>query len=173
MWADQYSLSRYPKPANFSYNLPFFHSHSPNISRITERKVGGERAARTAQFTYWSCYNTMLTQILNWKQMCRNRKIGTAVRLQPGRKPTGSCPVWVINLPRHTGSGFWPGLEPNQTKPPAKTWTAGGLPRLVANTSCTRPPSLAIVADMSKIYKKLVAACNNEILQIPQPDILP
>jgi len=33
--------------------------------------------------------------------------------------------------------------------------------------SCTRPPCLAIVADMLKTYKKLVAASNNEIQQVP------
>ena len=36
-------------------------------------------------------------------------------------------------------------------------------------SSCTRPHCLAIVADMSKTYKILVAACNDEIRRLPQP----
>jgi len=36
-------------------------------------------------------------------------------------------------------------------------------------SSCTRPPRLAIVADMFKTYKKLVAASNNDIQLLPLP----
>jgi len=77
----------------------------------------------------------MRTQILHWRQRCRNCKVGTAVQFQPGRKPSGLCPVRVTNPPRQSGSGFWLGNEPNRTEPPAKNWTAGGLPRPVANTT--------------------------------------
>jgi len=55
--------------------------------------------------------------------------------VEPGQRTAGLCPVRVTNLARQSGSGFWPGLEPNQTKPQVKTWTAGGLPWPVANTS--------------------------------------
>jgi len=37
---------------------------------------------------------------------------------------------------------------------------------------CSRPPCLAIVANMLKTYKKLVAAANDEIWQLPQPYML-
>jgi len=50
------------------------------------------------------------------------------------KKTTGSCPVRVTTPARQSGSGFWPGLEPNRTEPPAKNQTAGGLPGPVANT---------------------------------------
>jgi len=36
-------------------------------------------------------------------------------------------------------------------------------------SSCTRPPCLAIVGDMLKTYKPLVAAPNNEIRLLPLP----
>jgi hypothetical protein len=36
-------------------------------------------------------------------------------------------------------------------------------------SSCTQPPCLAILADMLKSYKKLVAASNNEIWQLYAP----
>jgi len=39
-------------------------------------------------------------------------------------------------------------------------------------SSCTRPPCLAIVADMSKTYKELVAAFKLEIRQLPLPYML-
>jgi len=32
--------------------------------------AGGGRAAKSAQGMYWSCYNTIRTQILNWSQNC-------------------------------------------------------------------------------------------------------
>jgi hypothetical protein len=35
--------------------------------------------------------------------------------------------------------------------------------------NCTRPPCLALVADILNSKKKLVAACNGEIRQLPQP----
>ena len=101
---------------------------------MANRRAGGERAARTAQSTYWSCHDTMRAEILNWRQRCRNWKFGNAIQFQPGQKPTGLCPVWVTNLPRHCGLGFWPGNELDRTKLPAKMRTAGGLPVPVANT---------------------------------------
>jgi len=106
-----------------------------NISRIANRTAGGERAARTAQSMYWSCHNTMRTQILNWRQRCRNCKVGTAVRFQPGWRPAGFCPVRVTNPPGQCGSCFWPGVEPNQTKPQANNRTAGRLAGPIANTT--------------------------------------
>jgi len=59
-----------------------------------------------------------------------NRGLGTT-------RPTneGLCPVQVTPPPRQCRSGFWPDLEPNQTKPPAKYWTTGRLPRPVANNT--------------------------------------
>jgi hypothetical protein len=40
-------------------------------------------------------------------------------------------------------------------------------------SSCTRPPRLAIVADMLETYKTFVAASNNEIRLLPLPYMLP
>jgi len=99
-------------------------------------EAGGERATKTANSTYWSYCDTIRTQILNWSQRSRDRKFETVVRFQPGQIPAVLCPVWVTNPPKQCGSGFWPGLEPNQTKPLVKTQSAGGLPGPVANTSC-------------------------------------
>jgi len=45
--------------------------------------------------------------------------------------------------------------------------------RMLDNSSSTRPPCLAIVADILKTFKKLVAASNNEIRLLPQPYIHP
>jgi len=143
MWSDQYLSSRYRKPANFAENLLFFHSHSTNISRIANRIMGGERAARTAQSIYWSCHDTMRTQIHNWRQRCRNCKVWTTVRFQSGGKSAGIYPVRVTNPPRHSGSGFWPGFEPNQTELQAKNRTAGELPGPVGNTKPSSTQTLS------------------------------
>jgi hypothetical protein len=40
-------------------------------------------------------------------------------------------------------------------------------------SSCTLPPCLAIVADLLKTYKTVVAAANNEIWLLPLPCMLP
>ena len=95
MQCDQYTLSCNRKPANFAWNLALFQSHWMNISWIANAKVGGKRAAKSAQSTYWLCYDTIRTWILNWCQSCRNHKVGTAVQIQPGQKPTILYAVWV------------------------------------------------------------------------------
>jgi len=97
--------------------------------------TGGDRAHNSAKSTYWSCHSTIRTHILNWRQSCRNRKFGTAVQFQPGQIPAVLSRCQVITRQDTCGSGNWPGLEPNQTKLPVKTRTAGGLPGPVANTT--------------------------------------
>jgi len=53
------------------------------------------------------------------------------------RSPGSPQPKTAGNNPANTKRvRFWPGLEPNQTKLPFKSRTAGGLPRPVANTTC-------------------------------------
>jgi len=59
-----------------------------------------------------------------------------AVRFLPGQKTQGFVSVRVTNPLRHSGSGCWPGNDPNRTELPANNRTAGGLPGPVANTIC-------------------------------------
>jgi hypothetical protein len=125
-------LSRYRKPANFAYNLLIFHNHCKNISWITNQKVVGDRAARTAQSTYQSCYDMMKTPILNCSQRGGNHKVGTVVWFQPGRKPTGLCPVRVTTQPRESKSDFWPSLELNKTELLGENRTTSWLPGPIA-----------------------------------------
>lgn len=106
-----------------------------NIGPIANLSEGGERADKTAQFTYWPCHDTIRTEILHWNQRCGNCIFRTAVRFQPGQKPTVQCPVWVSTPARQSGSGFWPGLELNWTELLAKNQSAGGLPGSVTNNS--------------------------------------
>jgi len=88
--SDKYSLSRDWKPANFADIQPVFHSHSTNISRIANLKAGGARVTNAAQFTYWSCHDTIRTQILNWSQSCRNRKMKPRSGSNPSPNPVGT-----------------------------------------------------------------------------------
>jgi hypothetical protein len=46
----------------------------------------------------------------------------------------GICPFRVTAPLSKAWSGLWSGLEPHQTEPLPKNWTAGGLPRPVAHT---------------------------------------
>jgi hypothetical protein len=103
--SDQYSLSRDWKPVNFALHLALFHSKSTNVGRIATLKALGETAQKTAQSTCWQCYNTIRTQILNWRQRCKNNIVGTAVWFQHGQKLTFLYPVRVSNLPWISGSG--------------------------------------------------------------------
>jgi len=103
-----------------------------------------EREARTAQSMYWSCHDAIRTQILNRSESWRNHQSGTAVRVQPGQKTAGLCPVLVTNPPRHSGLGLWLGLDQNQTKAPVKTQTAGEFPGPVGNTTAN---ALMIIGD--------------------------
>jgi len=62
------------------------------------------------------------------KYLIEAKVVGTA-ELEPrassnlAEKTPGLGPVWVTTPPRHSGSGYWPGLEPNRTKPLVKTRT--------------------------------------------------
>jgi len=60
---------------------------------------------------------------------------GTAGGVQHGQKTLCLYPVKVTTTPGHCGSGFRLGLEPNQTKLPAKNRTTDGLLGPVAKTS--------------------------------------
>jgi hypothetical protein len=133
---------------NFSEIVPCFHSRSTNISQIANQKARGEKAARIAQSMYWSCYNTMKTKMLIWRQRCRNRKVATTVRFQHGRKTAGLCSVWVTTPPRQSRSGFWPGHKLNRTDLPAKTRPLAGYPDplLTLATSLKSPTELCAEA---------------------------
>jgi len=66
--SDQYWLSLHLQPANFASNLALFDSDSTNIVFIANMNAEGERAAKTAQSTYWSCHDIIRTQKLNCSQ---------------------------------------------------------------------------------------------------------
>jgi len=51
-------------------NWRVFDCDSRNTCRIANLKAGGEWATKTAQSTYWSCCDTIRTQILNWSKKC-------------------------------------------------------------------------------------------------------
>lgn len=55
--------------------------------------------------------------------------------MQPGEQTAGLCLVPVTTRPRHSGSGFWPGLEQNRTELLVTTRAASQLTGPVANTT--------------------------------------
>jgi len=103
--SDQYSLSRYRKPANFSQNMALCHSNSTTIGQIANPTVGDERAAKTPQSTCWSCHDTIRTQIHHWRQSCRNGNTKPEsgfnlakeqwVYVWSGEQPSAIYPGWV------------------------------------------------------------------------------
>jgi len=62
-------------------------------------------------------------------------EIGTDGSIQTWRNPRVDGYGSGFGPPRVYGSGFWPVLEPNRPVFAVQTWTAGGLPGPVANTS--------------------------------------
>jgi hypothetical protein len=120
-----------------------------NISPIANLNAGGQRGAKTAQFMYRSCHDTIRTHIVHWSHSCRNSIFGTKVRIQPGQIPAVLCPGRVTTREEKRGSGVWPVLKPNRTELSVKTRTAGGLPGPVAPTKCisklarSQPPSVS------------------------------
>ena len=67
--------------------LAQFHSNSTNSDLITNWRMGGERASRTASFTYISYCDTIRTQILNWSQSSEFAKMKLCSRIIPAKKP--------------------------------------------------------------------------------------
>ena len=68
---DQNSLTCNRTPTNIAHRMEFLHYDSVNIGLIANLNSWGGRAANTAQSTYWSCHNTIRTQMLNWSHSCR------------------------------------------------------------------------------------------------------
>jgi len=81
----------------------FFHSHSTNISRIANRNARGERAARTAQFTYWSYHDMIRTQISSLSQRFRNHKMEPRSGSNPSPNLVGSPVFRVTTWTGHSG----------------------------------------------------------------------
>ena len=135
LWCNQYSLCCYRKPANFASNLMLFHSDSTNIGRIAILNAGGERAAKTAQSTYWTCHDSIRTQKLNWSQ--RTAKVVGTVIWDRGPAPTrpknrGFMSRPVNNPAKTKQVGFLPGSGTELN------WTAGQNPDCwrVTRTGC-------------------------------------
>ena len=80
--------------------LGVFRSDATNINWIAKWRIGGERACKTASFTYISYCDTIRTQIPNWSQSSESAKL------------------W--NRPKNRGFGavqFFDAVKPNATVP--------------------------------------------------------
>ena len=62
--------------AHCKQNPSVFNSYSTIISLIANLTAGGERAAKTAQSTYLSYHDMIITQLLNWRQSCEIERRG-------------------------------------------------------------------------------------------------
>ena len=92
----------------------------------------------------WQCCTIVkiLQLTVGYQNATINRKTRNAeLEIRPNR----SSQTWYnpqvngygarFGPPKGSGSGFWTVLEPNRTVVLVQTWTAGGLPGPVANTS--------------------------------------
>jgi hypothetical protein len=88
--------------AEFKRNWRVFDRDSTDTCWIANMKAGGERATKTAQSTYWSCCDTIRTQILNCRKKCWLLRSGFGVETR--------CNCSVLGWNR---TGNWPGnLDP-------------------------------------------------------------
>jgi len=93
---------------NFEQNSRVFDCDSVNIGRIAYLKFGGGRAANTAQSTYWTCYNTVRTQIRN----CREKSVLAMSGFWGGTQPKCNGPGFhVVKQLQWFGSGSNPNPE--------------------------------------------------------------
>jgi len=123
--SNRYSFGRYRKPMKFGWNIALFRHDSRNIGRIANVKLGCERAAKTAQSTYWSCHNTIRTQILNcsstWAKDVRTIKWNCSLCLTrpnirsfmsgPGKNPDKTKQIRLLDcfrIDRNHFSGPFP-----------------------------------------------------------------
>ena len=119
LWSDKYSLSWYWETVKFEIHLALFHIDSTNIDCIANLNAGGASAGITAQSRYWSCYDTIRTEIHNCIQS--TAKVGGTIKWNHILLPTwpkacrwmsgpGSNPALDTRVRSHRGS--WPGLGP-------------------------------------------------------------
>jgi len=108
------------KTRELAATLALNHSYSTNIGRIAILNAGGERAAKTAQSTYWSCHDSIRTQILNWSQ--RSAKVVRTIIWNRGPVSTRPKKRGVMSGPGNNTAktergGFLAGsgTEPNRT----------------------------------------------------------
>lgn len=85
----------------------------------------------------------LISSIAEYHHKCQTRNmepdIGTVLSGVTWRNPLVKWYLSAFGLPRHSGSGFWSGLELNGPVFAVQTRTAGGLPRPIANTNhCDR-----------------------------------
>jgi hypothetical protein len=69
------------KTHQFRLKLCGFRRHSTTIGWIGNLNVGGQRVVHFVQSTYWSCHDTITTQILNYSPSCRNHNMELVVAI--------------------------------------------------------------------------------------------
>jgi hypothetical protein len=88
---------------------------------------------------YQCQYFTINSSISECDHPCETRNTDQAIRTdgssQTRRNPRVDGYGCMFGPPLVSGSGGWPGFEPNRTVFTIETWTAGRLPRPVANTT--------------------------------------
>ena len=90
--------------------------------------------------TYQCQYFTISSSISYCNHTCETWNADPEIRpngsSQTRRNPQVDMYGSGFGLPRVSGSGIWPGLEPNRPVSAVQTGTAGRLPRPVAITNC-------------------------------------
>jgi len=100
------------KPYCMGHSL-VFNSDSTNIGPIANLTVGGDRAAKTAQSTYWSCHDMIRTEKLKLSQTWELEMPG----FWGQNRPTSNGPGFSYGTTRGnspdlgaTGTGIQPGI---------------------------------------------------------------
>ena len=95
------------KTAQFS---AIFHSNSTNVDQIAQWTIQGERASKTASFTYISYCDMIRTQILSWSASSELAKLWN----WPQNRGFGAVPFFdVVNPLQQFQFRSDPDLEPN------------------------------------------------------------
>jgi len=115
--SNKYLSSRYRQPKKHATNPVLFHTDSITIGHIANLSVGRQRAANSAQSTYWSCHNTTRTQKLNCNHSMT--KVVGIVKWNHGPGPTTPKTTGIMSSRRNNPErvaqfGFLGGSQPAQ-----------------------------------------------------------
>ena len=124
-----------------------FHSNSTNIDWIANWRAGGERACKTASFTYISYCDMIRTQILNWSQSSEFGKMGLCCMWNPAHKPQ----LWVwfgFQTTQHQADRF---LGGSRTKPGTISSVCLSSPNVFGSAAATLSVRSLITAGTSNL----------------------
>lgn len=160
--SDRYLFSRYWTAATFAWITALFDSNSNTVGQIAKLTAAGDRAAKTAQSTFWSCHDPIGTMILKLSESWTNHNMEPWSLFNPAKK----LPHYVLSRLQPSiniaGRGFCQNWNPTKvnswTQPRPLQGCTDHLLTLPKSQLHWRLPSQCILSSQWLIWR-WVAAC--------------